>query len=141
MRSQLLSDLAVVGYEIYLEGNNIKYRYRKPGNPPNNARHLIEELRICKADVINVLKLGNNTITPTENMQPGAYPTAIWRNPHPQGTPEARRTSLELVIEAMLYGFSSMDHEQARRINDMAHDVLAGRAKLADFRHLLGLLH
>ena len=67
--------------------------------------------------------------------------TNIWRNPYQQGTPEARQASLESMIEAMLYGLPPADDEQNRQINDMARDVLLGKAKLADFQRLLGFLH
>jgi hypothetical protein len=45
------------------------------------------------------------------------------------------------MIEAMLYGLPPADDEQNRQINDMARDVLLGKAKLADFQRLLGFLH
>ena len=60
MRLGLLSDLAVIGYEIFLEGDNIHYRYRKSGNPPDTVRPLIDELRRCKAEVMNILKTGKH---------------------------------------------------------------------------------
>jgi hypothetical protein len=77
MRNGLLSDLAVVGYEILLEGNNIKLRYRKPYEPPETVRPLIDELRTYKAEVINILKTGSS-ITPTETTQPGVNVKAVW---------------------------------------------------------------
>ena len=89
---------------------------------------------------MNILRM-DNIITPPEKTHPGANTTVIWRNPYPQGTSEARQASLEAVIEAMLYGFPLVDDEQNRQINDMAQDVLSGKAKLTDFRQLLGLLH
>ena len=55
MRTELLSEMALMGYEIYLEGNQIKYRYTKPGNPPESARQLIDELRECKQEAIKIL--------------------------------------------------------------------------------------
>lgn len=88
-----------------------------------------------------------NAHTPKDNLttaaivEPGTNTAVIWRNPYPQGTPEARQASLGVVIEAMLFGFSPVDDEQTRRINDIARDVLTGKAKLADLRCLLGLLH
>ena len=77
MRSGLLSDLAVIGYEISLEGNNIRYRYQKPGNPPDTVDPLIEELRKYKDEVLNILKMGD-TITPTEKSQSRANVKAAW---------------------------------------------------------------
>lgn len=65
MRSGLLSDLVNIGYEIFLEGNNVRYRYQKPGNPPDTVKPLIDELKKYKAEVVNILK-GGNALTPTE---------------------------------------------------------------------------
>jgi hypothetical protein len=77
MRSGLLSDLVSIGYEIFLEGNNIRYRYQKPGNPPDTVDPLIEELRKYKDEVLNILKMGD-TITPTEKSQSRANVKAAW---------------------------------------------------------------
>lgn len=77
MRSGLLSDLATVGYEIFLEGNHVKLHYRKSGSPPETVRPLIDELRKCKPEVVNILKTGN-TINPTEKTQPRANVDAVW---------------------------------------------------------------
>lgn len=77
MRNGLLSDLAVVGYEILLEGNNIKLQYRKPDEPPDTVRPLIDELRRYKAEVVNILKIGN-TITPTEKMESEVNVETVW---------------------------------------------------------------
>ena len=40
MRSGLLSDLVGSGYELFLEGDRIRYRYLKPGEPPAFKRDL-----------------------------------------------------------------------------------------------------
>ena len=64
MRTGLLSDLSVIGYEILLEGETIRLRYQKPDTPPESARQLIDELRKCKAEVVHILKMGS-TIAPT----------------------------------------------------------------------------
>jgi hypothetical protein len=77
MRTTLLSDLATVGYEIFLEGDHVKLRYQKPDNPPDTVRPLIDELRKCKSEVVNILKT-SNAITPTEKTQPRAIVKAIW---------------------------------------------------------------
>jgi hypothetical protein len=55
MRTGLFSDLSAIGYEIILEGDYIKLRYRKPDTPPESARQLIEELRQCKQEAIALL--------------------------------------------------------------------------------------
>lgn len=140
MRSGILSDLAIIGYEISLEGDNIKFCYQKPEDPPDRARQLIDELREHKAEAVNILKT-SPSITPMDILEPGTNTKAIWRNPYPQGTPEARQASFDVVIEAMLYGLPPVDAEQTQRINDMVQDILSGKAKLADFRRLLGILH
>lgn len=77
MRTALLSDLAIVGYEIFLEGDNVKLRYQKPDNPPDTVRPLIDELRKCKAEVVNILK-ASYTITYAEKTQQRANVNAVW---------------------------------------------------------------
>ena len=77
MRTGLLSDLATVGYEIFLEGDNVKLLYQKPGTPPETVRPLIDELRKYKAEVVNILKAVNTIIDP-ERAQPRANVQASW---------------------------------------------------------------
>ena len=77
MRTGLLSDLATVGYEIFLDGDHVKLRYQKTDNPPDTVRPLIDELRKCKAEVVNILK-ADNTITYAENTQPLINVEAVW---------------------------------------------------------------
>ena len=55
MRAGLLSDLSVIGYEVCLEGETIRLRYKKPNAPPESARQLIDELRECKQEAIKIL--------------------------------------------------------------------------------------
>jgi len=100
MRAELLSELSAIGYEIVLEGETIRLQYQKPGEPPETARQLIDELRECKAEAVNILKAGN-TITPVEIVEPGATVGAIWQNPYKQGTIEARQESLLQCMGAM----------------------------------------
>ena len=78
MRTGLLSDLSVIGYEIVLEGETIRLRYQKPDAPPESARLLIDELRKYKAEAVNILKMGN-TFTPNEKTQSRADVTALWQ--------------------------------------------------------------
>lgn len=68
MRPRLLFDLESIGYKIFLEGDNIRYRYQRQGNPPDIAQHLIEELRRCKVEVLTILKM-RSAIPPTETPQ------------------------------------------------------------------------
>ena len=77
MRSGLLSDLATVGYEIFLEGDHVKLRYRKSGSPPDTVRPLIDELRKNKAEVVNILKMGSAGDT-IEKSQPPSNVKAVW---------------------------------------------------------------
>ena len=77
MRSGLLSDLTTIGYEIFLEGDHVKLRYRKQGNPPDTVRPLIDELRKYKAEVVNILKMGS-TDAPTEKSEPKSNVKAVW---------------------------------------------------------------
>jgi len=140
MRASLLPDLKAIGYEICLNGDQIKLKYQKPGFPPDTARPLIEELKICKAEALNILK-NMNAITSVEKTQRKGKRVVVWRNPHPQGTPDARRESLNVVIEAMLYGLPPRDDEQTQQINKIVQAILSGKAKLVDLRFLLGSLH
>ncbi len=77
MRSGLLSDLAAVGYEIFLEGEQLKLRYRKSGNPPDTVRPLIDELRKNKAEVVKILKMGSTDV-PTEKSESQSNVKAVW---------------------------------------------------------------
>jgi hypothetical protein len=148
MRTELLSDLSVIGYEIFLDGENIRLRYQKPDSPPESARSLIDELRKCKADVVSILKTCNNTIAPPKIVAPESIVEAIWVNPHKQGTPEARRESLLQCMEATWLttfdrvksiwpqGFLSTPEIRAAEmeLERIQALVLSGKAKLADFR-------
>jgi len=89
MRPGLLSELAALGYEILPEGENIKLRYLGQGIPPEAARSLITELKKHKVEALNLLK-----------RRP---PVEVWKNPHKQGTPKARRGSLRVAMEANLH--------------------------------------
>jgi hypothetical protein len=77
MRNDLLLDLTTIGYEISLEGDHVKLRYRKSGSPPDTVKPLIDELRKCKAEVVNVLKMGC-FIAPSEESQPPVQVKAAW---------------------------------------------------------------
>jgi len=61
MRHGLLSDLHLLGYDIFLSGDDIRYRYRKPDNPPVSASLLINELAKYKLDVVTLLKAYDRT--------------------------------------------------------------------------------
>ena len=74
MRAGLLSDLSVMGYEIYLEGETIRLRYQKPDTPPESARQLIDELRKYKAEAVCILR--TNSLPPDEIAHPGASSVA-----------------------------------------------------------------
>ena len=152
MRSGLLSDLAVVGYEIFLEGGNIKLIYRRNGNPPDMVKPLIDELRTCKAEVVNILKTRNNTITPLKIVKSGTMSQAIWKNPFSIGSIEAHRESLHQVMTAVWekafdrifaiwpQGFASTQEIQAAdiQVERVQVLVLSGKATLEDFRETLG---
>jgi len=77
MRSGLLSDLTAVGYEIFLEGDQVKLRYRKPDDPPDTARRLIDELRKYKTEVENILRTGD-TVSPPYKSQPRVAMKTTW---------------------------------------------------------------
>jgi len=144
MIPRLLSDLTYIGYEISLEGDNIRLRYRKPGNPPETARQLIAELRRFKIESIRILKTRTTIPSPLVEHKP----KVIWNNPYSSGTPGARRESLLQCMEATWLrtfdrvmkiwpqGFISTPEIRATEIGveTVQADVLTGRAKLADFQ-------
>ena len=146
MRIELFSELVTIGYEISLKGETIKLQYQKPGDPPELARQLIDELRKYKAEAVNILKTGN-TITPSMIVEPEAPVDAIWVNPHNQGTQEARKESLHQVMMAIWEptfdrvaaiwprGFvSTQDISSAElEIERVQALVLSGKGRLADF--------
>lgn len=147
MRAGLLNELATVGYNIAVEGDRIKLSYRKANNPPDVAERLIDELRACKPEVLHILKsnVGRDGIKPS---RPAATVMAIWKNPYPQGSRRARRQSLshvmnaiwETIIDNMLnvcpQGIVLTDDilDVIDCLRQTKVDVLAGRAKLEDFR-------
>jgi hypothetical protein len=77
MRSGLLSDLVGSGYELFLEGDRIRYRYLKPGDPPDTMKPLIDELKENKAEAVNILKMGN-IITPDGMTQSQSTTMVSW---------------------------------------------------------------
>ena len=79
MRRDLFYELSVIGYKFFLDGENIKLRYQKPDAPPESARQLIEELRKYKAEAVNILKMGEDTVALTEKSQPQASVAASWQ--------------------------------------------------------------
>ena len=147
MRSGLLSDLAVIGYEISLEGNNIRYRYQKPGNPPDTVDPLIEELRKYKAEVVDILKMRGDTITLTEKSQSGA--------PVKASSPSKDQSLLDwfLTLEAPTEPFYLEPHRHvvgpAKYFSALRMDITAGpagpRAKMgslqSDLRELKARLN
>lgn len=65
MSPGLLSDPISMGYEIFLEGDNIRYRYHKLDRPPELARLLIYRLKKYKTEAVAILKKGD-VVTPTD---------------------------------------------------------------------------
>jgi hypothetical protein len=148
MRSGLLSDLAVIGYEISLEGNNIRYRYQKPGNPPDTVDPLIEELGKYKAEVVSILKTGeDDTVALTEKSQSRANMKAAW--------PSKDQSLLDwfLTLEAPTEPFYLEPHRHvvgpAKFFSALRMDITAGpagpRAKMgslqSDLRELKARLN
>jgi hypothetical protein len=146
MRTGLLSDLAIVGYEICLEGDHVKLRYKKTDTPPETVRPLIDELRKCKAEVVKILKAGN-TITHAERTPLRANVQASW-------SPEAQSFIDWFVeLEPLTEQFYLEPH---RRVIDpekffasIRHEIMAGPASprgrngalLCDLNMLNKILH
>jgi len=148
MRPELLSELSAIGYEVLPEDENIRLRYRNPGDPPETAKQLIEELKKSKAEVLSLLK--HPAGKRQQPVSPGAPQVMkVWKNPHKQGTPAARRESLRLIMEESLQ--KAMDDIQAggrwkatpevRALEDEIDQtyvkILAGQDNLQDFISLI----
>jgi len=143
MRTGLLSELSVIGYEIFLEGENIRLLYQKPGNPPETVKPLIDELRKHKTEAVNILKA--RSIISRKAITPNALLTTIWANPYAQATMEARRESL---LECMTATWETIANPTYKKGFEMTPEikavemtigriqaqVLEGKAKLEDFR-------
>lgn len=118
MSSRLLSELVAVGYEIFLEGENIRLHYRKQEAPPEIAKSLIAELKMHKAEAVNMLK------QPNESLSDGV----IYWNPYPQGSREARVESLRVINEAAEGSGHPLSVENAmdKILQQTTQDIQAG---------------
>ena len=139
MVTDLVSELTSIGYELLLEGDHVKLHYMKPDDPPDSARKLIDQLRTCKAEVVNILRTKSG---------PRAKVTFEWRNPYPRGTPEARRESLLQIMTAIWetardevkkkrpqgYTLTKSVLEAEDEVAVVYQYVLSGEALLAAFR-------
>jgi len=72
---ELKRQLEALGFQFYPDGDNIRFRFAGK-QIPGNAKPLLHELKMHKAEMVNILK--TNTITHTEKTQPGAIVKAIW---------------------------------------------------------------
>jgi len=82
MRTGLLSELSIIGYQIFLKGENIQLRYNKPDTPPELARLLIDELRKCKAEAMSFLRKTDNIIVSQINTDPMHHDDVIRQTPY-----------------------------------------------------------
>jgi len=96
MRSGLLSELENIGYEIFLNGDNLHLRYRKPGVPPESVCTLIAELRESKEEVISLLKMADH-LSSAEKIDYGPNRKPQWPS----------------KIEELIAGFKRLDRPVA----------------------------
>jgi hypothetical protein len=54
---ELITRIQGLGYKLSLEGVNLRYRYAGVGDPPKEARGLLDELVRHKAEVLDLLRL------------------------------------------------------------------------------------
>jgi len=152
MRLGLFSDLVDVGYEILLEEGNIRLRYRKHGDPPEAVKSLIDELKLYKADVVDMLKADSKIGTPSGTSGTRPDMPTIWKKPHARGTPGSRCHSLEAVMDAVMISarneiiaaysgkqFRSNDEIDSveSMITEVYHKVLKGEAELREFKAIV----
>jgi len=118
MRPGLLSELVNIGYEILLEGENIRLRYRKEDAPPEAARSLINELKMYKAEVLDMLKISNNTVTSksvADTMD------------------EILRQTIAEIDAGWVWNLTAKVREIETTIDSCYRDVLSGLKSLDDF--------
>lgn len=64
-----------LGYELYLEGDRVRYRYTLPGDPPaDKVKPLLDELRNHKEDVITHLRFKDEFNRLAEHLRQRDYP-------------------------------------------------------------------
>ena len=134
---ELKNQLESFGFQLFPEGNNIRYRFFGK-KIPDDAKPLLQELARCKKEIIHLLNKTNNT---------------IWKNPYPLGSPAAREESLLQIMDTKFestfsrvaaiwpQGFVSTQEiltaeDEVARIQSL---VLSGKAKLADFQKAVGV--
>lgn len=54
--SDLIGKLKCLGYALYLEGERVKFRYAGEGEPPEEAKALLDALRERKGEAVAYLK-------------------------------------------------------------------------------------
>lgn len=132
---ELKTQLESFGCQLFLDGDNIGFRFQGK-QIPDNAKPLLQELKRYKNEVISIL---NNTAN------------TIWRNPYPKGTPEARQESLLQIMMAILEpvfarvaaiwprGFVSTPEIRAAEleVEKVQSLVLSGKARISDFHRVV----
>jgi hypothetical protein len=74
----LVSELHDIGYDLNLEGKNIRFAYARKGIPPEKVASLLSEVRLHKLEVIEFLKkelfllIGQTFIEINQHWEPGA---------------------------------------------------------------------
>lgn len=54
--ADLIERLKCLGYSLNLEGESVRFRYAGVGEPPEEAKALLETLKVCKTEVVAYLK-------------------------------------------------------------------------------------
>lgn len=110
-----------------------------------------DELRLRPKELVNGEIVQYVQTNKKELLEELSGERVVWQNPYPQGTPEARRESLEQCMNATLAKTADkvrngLEEAQKRhestpetvslekRIEDARQAVLKGEAKLCDFR-------
>lgn len=140
----VIQKLRSIGYKIQTDGQDILLNADR--DPDHQlATLLIAELKLRKAEVINILKAGKNIPAATIK-EYGTSATGIWVNPYPQGTTEARQETLlqcldatwqasyDRVASAWPGGKISQEIINAGREVDRVYALIrSGRGELDDF--------
>ena len=116
--SDLINKLEGICYTLYLDGERVKFRYGLAGEPPFEAKPLLDTLREHKAELIDHLK-GHSTPIPYDTLKT-CYLDAF------------NRTGWKIGLMARPEVIEAED-----RLNQIWLDCMEGKASMEDFKRTL----
>ncbi|HOI75829.1 MAG TPA: hypothetical protein PLO63_16935 [Syntrophales bacterium] len=133
----IIEGLRSLGYDLSVAGSKVRANYKGQGEPdPIRAAPLIRALKENKQQVLEHLRVvGSNE--------------CVWVNPFRQGSVEAARSSLLIVMDSSMlsardrvvggyrgssFRVNDITSQAERRIEELQGRVVTGEASLAEFR-------